>query len=225
MAVTNDSTTRTSVATPPARLPATLITVPDCPPDVVEAYDTLLTNVDIALGANAGGMVAVAALDDSADAPVVAANLALVAARSGERTLLVDCDLEHAGLNQLFGLDTTPGLAQLLGGEHHELSTLAQSTTLPLLGVIASGARGARHNRLARHGDVPAALLRLKNAADRVVLAAPPVLTSTDVLRLGPYVDGVVLVVTAGRTQREAAARARTILDRGEVTLLGVVLQ
>ena len=56
------------------------------------------------------------------------------------------------------------------------------------------------------------------------MLVAPPVLTSTDLLQLAAYVDGVLLVVAPGRTQREMAARARTILNKAEVPLLGVAL-
>lgn len=223
MAVTENSPTRTAttVRGAPAHV---LITSPDCPAQVLEAYDTLLTNLDLALGPNAGGMVAVAAVDGKTAAAAVAANLALVAARGGDRTLVVDCNLQEPTLNRLFGVELTPGLAQLLGGEHHDLHTLAQPTTLPLLGVIAAGAAGARHGRLARFGDIPTTLLRLKNAADRVILVAPAVLASSDVLRLAPYIDGILLVVSPGRTQRETAARARTILAQAEAPVLGVVL-
>lgn len=223
MAVTENVTARPA-GTRPGATARSLITAPGCPPNVRDAYDTLLTNVDLALGPNAGAMIAIAALDESADAPLVAANLALVAAQGGDRTLLVDCDLQTAALHRLMGVDHAPGLAQLLGGEHSDLHTLAQPTALPLLGVIAAGAAGAKHGRLARHGDIPAMLLRLKNAADRVILLAPPVLTSSDALRLAPYIDGVLLVVSPGRTEREMAARARDLLAQAEAPLLGVVL-
>lgn len=223
MAITENTSTRAPAA-PSAASAHLLITSPDCPTTVIEAYDTLLTNLDLALGPNAGGMVAVAAVDQKTDAALVAANLALLAARSGDRTLLVDCNLQEPALNRLFGAELTPGLAQLLGGEHHDLHTLAQPTTLPLLGVITAGADGARHGRLARLGDIAATLLRLKNAADRVILCAPAVLASSDVLGLAPYIDGILLVVSPGRTQREAAARARAILAQAEAPVLGAAL-
>lgn len=201
-----------------------LVTSPDCPDAVVEAYHALFTNVDLALGSAGGGLIAVAALDETANAALVAANLALVAAQSGDRTLLIDGEVQSPTLHEAFGAGDAPGLAQLLGGEQDDLRELAQSTTLPTLGLITAGIDGARHNRLERLGDVPAALLRLKNAADRVILALPPILTSTDVLRLGSYVDGVVVVITPGRTERAHAARARALLEKAEVPVLGVTL-
>jgi Mrp family chromosome partitioning ATPase len=224
MAITQKPAVPLSPAAPGAAPSRDLVTTPGCTGAIVAAYHTLLTNVDLALGPHAGGMVAIAALDANADAARVGANLSLVAAQSGDRTLLVDCDLQGGALTHLFGLDPAPGLAQLLGGEHSDLRALTQPTALPTLGVIVAGASGTRYGRLARLGDLSAALLRLKNAADRVMLVAPPVLASTDLLQLAAYVDGVLLVVAPGRTQREMAARARTILNKAEVPLLGVAL-
>ena len=204
--------------------PQLLVTAPACPQSVVEAYHTLFTNVDLALGPNAGRMIAVAAIDGSANAAQVAANLALVSAQSGDRTLLIDADVQAPAMTDLFGVNATPGLAQLLEGEHGDLRALAQSTTLPLLGVISAGVNGARHNRLDRLGDLPATLLRLKNAADRIILVTAPVLASTDAARLGAYLDGILLVITPGQTRRDEAARAHALLEKANVPLLGVTL-
>lgn len=224
MAISENSTVRTA---PPRRVGAvsgSLVVDPGCPSAVVDAYHTLLTNVDLELGANAGGMVAVAAVDATASAALVAANLAIVAAQSGDRTLLVDCDVQNPALHEVFGLDMAPGMAQLMGGEHNDLRALAQPTELPTLGVVTAGLSGSRHGRLTRLGDVPATLLRLKNAADRVILVAPPVLGGTDLLRLAPYVDGILLVLTPGRTRRELAARAREVLEKAEAPVVGAAL-
>lgn len=224
MAVSENTATRDRATRRAGARPPTLITTRGCPTAMVAAYHALLTNVDLALGPNAGGVLAVAAVDETADAHGVASNLALLAAQSGDRTLLIDCSLQNPMLDRLFNLDATPGLAQFLGGEHTDLRTLAQPTELSSLGVIAAGASGNRHSRLARLGDIPGAVLRLKNAADRVILVAPPVLDSTDLLSLAPYVDGILLTIVPGRTQREVAARAREILDRAEAPLLGVAI-
>ncbi len=224
MAVSENPAVRPAASAVSGAAPRGLITAPECPAEVSDAYDALLTKIDVALGPNAGTMVAFAAVDESANAALVAANLAIVAAGAGDRTLLVDCDLQHPGLHQLFGADAAPGMAQLLSGEHNDLKTLAQPSGLPLLGIIPAGVGGMRHGRLARFGDIPATLLRLKNAADRVFLVTAPALSGTDVLRLAAYIDGIVLVVTPGRTRRESAGRVHTVLEKAEAPVLGVVL-
>ena len=172
MAITQKPNAPLSPGAPGATPSRDLVTTPGCTGAIVAAYHTLLTNVDLALGPHAGGMVAVAAIDANADAARVGANLSLVAAQSGDRTLLVDCDLQAGALAHLFGLDPAPGLAQLLGGEHSDLRALVQPTDLPTLGVIVAGARGTRHGRLARLGDLAAALLRLKTAYRAAIRAS-----------------------------------------------------
>lgn len=59
---------------------------------------------------------------------------------------------------------------------------------------------------------------------DLLVLDLPPVLATADAVILSAMVDGVVFVFCAGRTDREAADRARQQLDRVKAKLLGVVL-
>ncbi len=201
-----------------------LVTSPTCPGPVEEAYHELLTNVDLALGPRPGRVVVVAAIDAKADAALVAANLALVAGQAGERTLIVDGNTQAPRLDALFGVQPGPGLAQLLADEHKDLRELAQSTPVPTLGVVTAGVTGHRHNRLDRLGDLSGVLLRLKNVADRVIIVAPPVLASTDVVRLGEYADGVLLVIAPGGTGREHAARAHALLEKAQTPVLGVVL-
>ena len=46
----------------------------------------------------------------------------------------------------------------------------------------------------------------------------------TDAAVLGTKVDGVLLVVRAGRTSREHALRAKEVLERVNVRLVGAVL-
>jgi Mrp family chromosome partitioning ATPase len=59
---------------------------------------------------------------------------------------------------------------------------------------------------------------------DFVVIDAPPLFPVADALVLGPQTDGVVLCVQWGRTPRDLVARARDLLHRGRVSILGAVL-
>ncbi len=94
MAVIDNLTARVSRASD-GKGSQRLLTSPNCPTQITEAYNALLTNLDLALGPNAAGAVAVAAVDGTADAALVATNLAVLTARSGDRTLVVDCDLQR----------------------------------------------------------------------------------------------------------------------------------
>lgn len=207
----------------PGALPH-LITAPTCPAAVREAYHALFTNVEVALGPGVRRFIAVAALDDTAHAAPVAANLALLAAESGERTVLVDADVRTPTLHDLFGVAATPGLAQFFTGRHDDLGALVQHTSTPRLGVITAGVGPARFDRLDRLGDVPAVLRDLAHVADRVIVVVAPVLTGPSALLVGAHVDGVVVVATRGQSCRREAARVGALLDRMRIPVLGVAL-
>jgi non-specific protein-tyrosine kinase len=64
----------------------------------------------------------------------------------------------------------------------------------------------------------------LNARAHYILFDSPPVLAATDAAVLGSKLDGVLLVVRAGHTRREHAARARQALERVHVRIVGSVL-
>jgi len=63
-----------------------------------------------------------------------------------------------------------------------------------------------------------------RERADVILFDAPPVVAVTDAAVLGSKVDGVLLVVAAGRTRRDHAERAKELLERVNVRIIGAVL-
>jgi non-specific protein-tyrosine kinase len=64
----------------------------------------------------------------------------------------------------------------------------------------------------------------LRQEAATVLFDSPPIVAVTDAAILARKVDGVVLVVSIGRTKRDHAVRAREILEKANVRVLGAVL-
>jgi Mrp family chromosome partitioning ATPase len=63
----------------------------------------------------------------------------------------------------------------------------------------------------------------LKESPPRIIVYdLPPLLVSDDVLSIAPRMDGLLLVVSQGVTDRKALESAREVL--GEMNLVGVVL-
>jgi non-specific protein-tyrosine kinase len=67
-------------------------------------------------------------------------------------------------------------------------------------------------------------IANLKSRADIVLFDAPPILAVTDAALLASKLDGVLLVVSAGQTRREHAQRAKELLEKIHVHILGTVL-
>jgi capsular exopolysaccharide synthesis family protein len=152
---------------------------------------------------------------------LIAANLAIAIAKKNKKVLLVDCDLRRAEVHWLFGMEREPGFASLLTGEM-EPNDVARDTELDNLKVIPSG----------RVVDSPSQLLasakdildRCKEQFDVLVCDSPPIVPVDDAGILAPHVDGVLMVVLAGKTDRMVVKRAIEILHDANARVLGVAL-
>jgi Mrp family chromosome partitioning ATPase len=92
------------------------------------------------------------------------------------------------------------------------------------LTVVASPAAMSDKERFLHAPEFAAWLDRQREAYDYVLLDAPPLLRFADGTLMGRLSDGVVIVVQADATDKDALARARDQLQRAEVAILGVVL-
>ena len=153
---------------------------------------------------------------------VTAANLAVAMAQEFQRSvLLIDADLRTPSIHSLFGIDPGPGLSDVLSGE----TTIDQAlVVLPelRLTVLTAGAIPEYPAELLGSSAMRRTLDALRTRFDRVVVDLPPVLPLADVGTVAPMVDGAVVVVRAGLTQRPALDEALAAFDEQKV--LGVVL-
>ena len=64
----------------------------------------------------------------------------------------------------------------------------------------------------------------LTKQADLIMFSAPPIVAVTDAALLAARVDGTLLIVRAGGTEREHVQRAKSLLDKVKARLIGAVL-
>jgi Mrp family chromosome partitioning ATPase len=86
-------------------------------------------------------------------------------------------------------------------------------------GVALHGAPGILHE-----APTTEFFLWARSRFDVVIVDSPPVLTTSDARALSLTADGTILVVRAGRTEPDAALRAKSLLESDGAHLLGVVL-
>ena len=82
------------------------------------------------------------------------------------------------------------------------------------LWLLASGPKPPNPADLLGTQKVDRVIEKLMAQAEIVLFDAPPVIAVTDSAVLGAKVDGVLLVISAGKTRREHAERAKELLDR-----------
>lgn len=150
------------------------------------------------------------------------ANLAVTMAQSGRKTILVDCDLRRPSLHTLFGLNAEPGLTNMV--LHDDKEPPLQKTSVENLWLLASGTKPPNPADLLGTKKLDQVIATLTEMADIVLFDAPPVIAVTDSAVLGAKVDGVLLVIQAGKTRRDHAERAKELLEKAKVRIVGATL-
>jgi tyrosine-protein kinase len=162
----------------------------------------------------------------------VTANLAVAIARSGANTMIVEGDLRRPGLTEAFGLEPRAvGLTSVLVGVAEsdlgirELALPGESGAgeLGRVSLLPSGPLPPNPSELLSSVQMSELLDGLAAENDYVLVDSPPLLLVSDALELARLVDGVILVVRRNRARTDEAKELRSLLERLEINLLGVV--
>lgn len=153
----------------------------------------------------------------------IATNLALALAKTGTRTLLIDCDLHRPRIASIFEQAPEPGLSELLTRQASSEHCIRELTG-DNLWLMPAGGRVLDPARLITSPRFRALLERAGEAFHAVILDTPPVLAVSEVLDIASVVDGVVMVARADQTNQFALGEAVDRLRKVEAPLLGLIL-
>ncbi|WP_166824819.1 CpsD/CapB family tyrosine-protein kinase [Thalassoroseus pseudoceratinae] len=154
----------------------------------------------------------------------IANELALNAAASGERKILqVDFNIENSGSPAQGEPASALGVADVLVDETpwHDAVT---ETNVQGLSFMPPGSTHNQSNDAIDTRYLPQFIGELKSNYDLVIADLPPAGEVSSVLRIGRYLDGLLIVVESERTRREVVGRLKSQLECTGSRLLGVVL-
>lgn len=141
-------------------------------------------------------------------------------ASSGLNVLLVDADFRTAGLTTSTATQGADLITLVTSG--HPLPAVDWGKGK--LTVVPSPIGHPEKERFLNDPAMVDWLATQRERYDYVLLDAPPVLGAADGTLLGRLCDGVVVVVRAARTRRDAIERARRQLADAGVVVLGAIL-
>lgn len=199
-----------------------LITLTDPLSPASEAYRTLRTNlVFSSLDEPLQTLVVTSPVSDEGKSTALA-NLAVTMAQGGRRTVIVDCDLRRPSQHTIWGVAQQPGLTTMVL-ENLDAPPLVD-VGVENLWLLPSGPLPPNPADLLGSTRMDVIVDRLASEADLVLFDTPPVIAVTDATLLSAKLDGVLMVIRAGSTRREDAERAKQLLARLNVRIVGAVL-
>jgi capsular exopolysaccharide synthesis family protein len=137
--------------------------------------------------------------------------------------VLVDCDLREPCLHRTFSLPREPGLTDVLRGTN-VLADALRSTSIDRLSLLAAGSASPAAGETMDEPRLAALLDGLSASFDLIILDTPAVLEAADATVIGRMVDGCILVVRAGETDRALVRQAQQQLALVGARVIGAVL-
>ena len=201
----------------------TLITHLSPKSPVSEAYRTLRTNIQFSSADKPLRSILVTSASPTEGKSTTIANLAMVMAQMGSRTLLVDTDLRRPILHSLFRQKREPGLTEVLMGSA-EFEAVVRQTGIENLSLLTCGTLPPNPSELLGSERMRALIKEMGDRFDFMLFDTPPVIAVTDASVLAAELDGVIMVVWSGRTSREVVLRGRTLLNNVGARIIGSVL-
>lgn len=144
-----------------------------------------------------------------------------LATHTEKKVLLIDGDMRRPVQHRRFGIKRFPGLAEFITDPTIEPTIHASG--VGGLDIMTAGRAKTEISRLLSSDSLATAFLKLRERYDLIVVDTPPVLYVSDPLQLSKVSDGVIMVVLAGRTNKEICKRGIEIMRNASVDVLGVV--
>lgn len=154
----------------------------------------------------------------------VAFDLSKTMAESGKKILMVDADLRKSVLAAKYhiqGIDK--GLSHYLTGQA-EIEDIIYETETEGFYLSVAGPLSPDPTSLLDSDQFQKFIDKVREDYDYVIIDAPPLGVVIDAVIIGKYCDGAVLVIEQGVIKRKVVQDVIKQLKRGEVRILGAVL-
>jgi capsular exopolysaccharide synthesis family protein len=193
------------------------------PPGFAEAMRGIRTNVLFSSAEEGARTLVVTSTGPGEGKTTIASNLAIALAQSGQRVLLIDGDMRRPRVHDVFRQNQEPGLSNLMVG-HAAPSACIRKSSVVGLWLLTAGRVPPNPAELLGSQRFKEFIRSLGEHFDSVILDTPPALAVTDAAIAASAASGIVFVVGAEMTGRQAARIAVEQLQNGRPRFVGAIL-
>jgi capsular exopolysaccharide synthesis family protein len=187
-----------------------------------EVYRMIQANLKFMILENSPKVILVTSSVPGEGKSTVSANLAAAIAQLGKRILLIDGDLRKPSQHRLWNLDNFVGLRDVISAQ--KPFHLAVSQPLGQLDLLTAGEVGANPLAILDSEAMTDLVTQASKKYDLVLIDAPPLPVTADVLTLSKMVDGILFISRPGVVEHESAELAQETLANSNKTVLGMVI-
>ncbi len=192
---------------------------------ISEQYKILTTNI-LSLNRNKPPhTIAITSSIANEGKSVTSLNLAITMSQAMHKPkiLLIDADMRKGKIIKYIGVGPHKGLSEYLSGKA-ELEDIIFNIDIEHLSFISCGETPSHPAELLASDRMKTLLNQLRSQFEFIIIDTPPVIPVTDAVIIGAQVDGVLIVISAGETQRGMVRRAGELLNQAHAQVVGHVL-
>jgi capsular exopolysaccharide synthesis family protein len=188
-----------------------------------EAMRNVRTSIMLSSTDNPKKLLLVTSTQPSEGKTFVASNLAIIIAKTGKKTLLVDADFRKPRVHKVFDIETLPGLSNHFIGEC-DLESIIKPTVVPNLSIVTCGLIPPNPSEMLGSHSMETFCKNVGGQFDTIIFDTPPAMAVTDAVVLSNIVNGVIYVIKSGEVTKEMAKRSILQLSGKKNEILGVVM-
>jgi len=192
-------------------------------PYFIEAFRSLYTNIRLLSSNNPIQSLVISSAAPGDGKSTVATQLARTAASIGVRVLLVDGDLRNPQIHQCVGLSNQRGLSEAIATDISLNDVIQVCPQEENLFVLTAGRYSSEPIKLLSSDKMQYLMEQFQAFFDLVIYDSPPLLGLSDATILEASTDGLILVVSVAKTDRNIVKRALDGLKVSGASVLGVV--
>ncbi|MEZ9574255.1 polysaccharide biosynthesis tyrosine autokinase [Vibrio sp. 10N.261.55.F4] len=152
----------------------------------------------------------------------ISTNFAAVAAKTGQKVLLIDADMRKGYLQQSFGVKWDNGLSDVLSGKQ-EFAQSVKTTPVENLDIITRGQVPPNPSELLMHPRFAELMEWASKEYDLVIVDTPPVLAVTDPSIVGAFAGTTLMVARYGQNTIKEIEVARNRFEQSGIEVKGVI--
>ena len=144
--------------------------------------------------------------------------------QSGLKVIIVDTDLRKPTQHKILACPNDKGLSDLVLQSAPQTNKYIHPTKVANLFLLPSGPKPPNPSELLASKRMQLIITQLKAEADIVLFDSSPFLSVTDAAVLGAQLDGVLILLDLGHTNRNEIPKIESCLQHVRSNLLGLVI-
>lgn len=199
-----------------------LIVKKDPKSPVSEAYRSIRTNIKFSnVDGNIKKILVTSSIASEGKSTTIS-NIACTLADEGNKVLIIDCDLRKPTLHKKFSVRNHMGLMDILinRADYKEY----KQNIYAKLDIITSGKIPSNPSEVLGSKSMKQLINKMEEDYDYILIDSAPIAAVTDPLIISNYVDGVILVIEAGRTPIDVVKNSTEKLKQVSANIIGTIL-